>query len=307
MKRQLTKIALALTLLATGGVERLAAQELNCKVEVDHSQVPGTNAALFSTLQEAISEYVNTRKWTTTQFSPNEKIDCKMFFTVKSWSDPKIIGELQIQSSRPVYNSNYTTTLLNFKDTKIEFEYTQGQPLVFSENSMESNLTAIINYYVYLILALDFDSFSLRGGDSYWERVSNVVQMAQSSGETGWKAFEDTKNRAALLAAFTDPSTRSLREMVYTYHRAGLDEMSVSPDKGRGRITESLDVLAKVGSVAPMSVALSLFKDAKLDELVNVYSKSPQTERDKVYELLYGLYPTEGTRLDQIKKPKEKR
>ena len=167
---------------------------------------------------------------------------------------------------------------------------------------MESNLTAIINYYVYLILAMDFDSFSPRGGDPYWERLNTVVQMAQSAGESGWKSFEDTKNRAAVLNAFTEPSTQKLRDMIYAYHRTGLDEMSVSPDKGRQRITQSLDILSEVSKVAPMSVGLSLFKDAKLDELVNVYSKAPQDERDRVYEILYSLYPTEGKRLDMIKK-----
>lgn len=281
---------------------RVSAQELNCKVEIDYSQVPGTNTAVFTTLQDAISEYINTRKWTNAQFSPNEKIECKLFLAVKTYEDPRITGELQIQSSRPVYNSNYTTTIINFKDTKIEFDYSQGEPLIFSENSMESNLTAIINYYVYLVLALDFDSFSPRGGDPYWERLNNVVQMAQSAGESGWKSFEDTKNRAALLNAFTEPATQKLRDMVYAYHRTGLDEMSVSPDKGRQRITQSLDILSEVSKVAPMSVSLSLFKDAKLDELVNVYSKAPQDERERVYELLYSLYPTEGKRLDMIKK-----
>lgn len=280
----------------------VSAQELNCKVEFDFSQVPGTNTAVFSTLQEAISEYINTRKWTNTQISPNEKIDCTLFFVVKSYEDPHITGELQIQSSRPVYNSNYTSTIINFKDTKVEFDYSQGEPLIFSENTMESNLTAIINYYVYLILAMDFDSFSPRGGDPYWERLNTVVQMAQSAGESGWKSFEDTKNRAAVLNAFTEPSTQKLRDMIYAYHRTGLDEMSVSPDKGRQRITQSLDILSEVSKVAPMSVGLSLFKDAKLDELVNVYSKAPQDERDRVYEILYSLYPTEGKRLDMIKK-----
>ncbi|WP_295730409.1 DUF4835 family protein [uncultured Muribaculum sp.] len=302
MKRIALILRMLLVVLLSGLSSRASAQELNCKVEIDFSQVPGTNTAVFTTLQDAISEYINTRKWTNAQFSTNEKIDCKLFLAVKTYEDPRITGELQIQSSRPVYNSNYTTTIINFKDTKIEFDYSQGEPLIFSENSMESNLTAIINYYVYLVLALDFDSFSPRGGDPYWERLNNVVQMAQSAGEGGWKSFEDTKNRAAVLNAFTEPSTQKLRDMLYAYHRTGLDEMSVSPDKGRQRITQSLDILSEVSKVAPMSVGISLFKDAKLDELVNVYSKAPQDERERVYELLYSLYPTEGKRLDMIKK-----
>ena len=215
-------------------------------------------------------------------------------------------GELQVQSSRPVYNSSYTTTLLNFKDTKIEFDYSEGQPLIFSENSMESNLTAILNFYVYMILGIDFDSFSPRGGNAYYERARNVVQMAQSSTESGWKAFEDNKNRSAVLNVFTEPSTIQFRDLLYQYHRNGLDEMSVSPDKGRSNITASLETLTKIADVAPMTVALSMFKDAKMDELVNVYTKGTQDERKRVYELLYAIYPTETTRLEMIKKGENK-
>ncbi len=278
-------------------------QELNCQVTIDHSQVQTSNTELFRTLEEAISDYLNTRKWTNTQFSPNEKIDCKIFITIKSYDDPQMSGDLQIQASRPVYNSSYTTTVLNFKDTKISFEYSQGEPLNFSETTMESNLTAILNFYAYLVLAVDFDTFSPRGGDVYFDQLRNIVQMAQSSGETGWKAYDDNKNRSAVLNSFTEPATQQIRDLYYQYHRTGLDEMSVSHDKGRSHITEALEILKKVHSSQPMSVGLSMFKDAKIDELVNIYSKGTQEERDKVYDLLYTIYPAENKRLDLIKKP----
>jgi hypothetical protein len=297
----LRQLLTSLILLLAVGLP-LGAQELNCNVEINTSQVQNVNKQVFETLQSAINDYMNTTKFTGAQFNANEKIECKLFFTIKEQNDTKISGDLQVQSTRPVYNSTYSSTILNFKDTKIEFEYQENEPLVFNENNMESNLTAILNYYAYLIIALDFDTFGPRGGDPYWERVDQVVRMAQSSGESGWKQFEDTKNRAAVLSAFTDPATSTLRDMLYNYHRKGLDEMSVSPDKGRSQITQSLDALKAVYDVAPMSVGLSLFKDAKLDELVNVYTKGTQDERDRVYELLYGLYPTEQTRLDMIKK-----
>ena len=190
--------SLLLTILSALLFVDVHAQELNCQVTVDYSQVGGTNTSVFETLKEAISEYVNTRKWTPAQISPNEKIECKLFFSIKEYNDDKMVGDLQVQSSRPVYNSSYTTTLINFKDTKVEFEYREGEPLIFSENSMESNLTAIIDFYVYLILAMDFDSFSPRGGEPFFKELQRVVQMAQSSGESGWKAFEDTKNRSAV-------------------------------------------------------------------------------------------------------------
>lgn len=281
---------------------RAAAQELNCTVEIDVSSL-SSNQQVFETLREAVNEYMNNTKFTTAQFSPNEKIECRLFLTVKEYTDDVVKGDLQIQSTRPVYNSSYTTTLINFKDNKIEFTYRENEPLVFSETTMESNLTAILNYYAYLILAIDFDSFSPRGGQPYFDRLATIVQLAQSSGETGWKAFEDNRNRSAVLSAFTDPNTEGLRDMIYQYHRRGLDEMSMSPDKGRATITQALETLRKVLQTAPMSVALSMWRDAKLDELINVYSKGSQSERDQVYDLLMQLYPTEQIRLNDIKNP----
>ncbi|MDE7381035.1 MAG: DUF4835 family protein, partial [Muribaculaceae bacterium] len=240
-------------------------------------------------------------------FAPNEKIECRFFLTVSEYNDDRIKGELQVQLSRPVYNSTYTTTLLNFKDNKIDFEYKEGDPLVFNETSMDSNLTAILNFYAYLFLALDYDSFSPNGGQQFFDKAASVVQMAQSSGEVGWRAFEDNKNRSAVLSSFTDSNTSGIRMMNYNYHRKGLDEMVTSPDKGRAVITENLKEMEKVYKVAPMSVALSMFRDAKLDELVNLYSKAGETERKEVYDLLQPLYPTETERLEKIRKGDENR
>lgn len=296
-------IAIAAILCATPVV----AQELKCEVEVNASQVMGTRTSVFETLQEAMNDYMNTTHFTDAQFSPNEKIECRLFFTIKEYDGERMSGDLQVQYTRPVYNSTYTTTVFNFKDSKIEFTYQENEPLVYSTNNMESQLTAILNYYAFLIIALDFDTFSLHGGDRYYDRLAQIVQQAQSSGETGWRAFEDTKNRSALLSVFTDASTSVIRDMLYQYHRLGLDQMSVSPDKGREQITESLQALSKVNTANSMSVGLSLFKDSKLDELINVYSKAPQYERDKVYELLYSIYPADNPRLEKIKKPDESR
>ncbi len=286
---------------------RPSAQELNCRVEVNTSQLEGTNKSVFENLQSAISEYVNTNKWTNAQFSPNERIECTLFFNITEYDagDGKMSGTLQVQAIRPVYNSSYTTTLLNFRDSKVDFNYIENEPLVYNEANMESQLTQILNFYVYLILAVDFDSFSLHGGDPYFERLATIVQQAQSSGESGWKAFEDTKNRSALLSAFTDPSTRSLRDLTYKYHLQGLDQMSVSPDKGRKTIDRSLDILNDIYKVSPMSVGLSLFKDAKLDELVNIYSKATPEEREHAYKLLSSLYPTDEDRIRKIKEEQQ--
>ncbi len=278
------------------------AQELNCTVEVNADQIENSSKEVFETLEQAIAEYVNTNKWTNAQFMANERIECRMYFTIKSYDGDKMTGDLQVQSMRPVYNSSYTTTVLNFKDSNVEFSYVENEPLVYSEMSMESNLTAIINFYCFMIIAMDFDTFSPDGGTPYYELAANVVRLAQSSGETGWKAFEDNKNRSAVLSAYTDNATHGIRTILYNYHRLGLDQMAVSVDKGRASVTACIEELKKVYDAAPMSVCLSIFRDAKLDELVNIYSEAGTTEKTKVYELLYPLYPTEGARLDKIKK-----
>jgi len=304
MKINFKSIVAALLLLVA---LPLAAQdqacELNCDVDVNAEQVQSANKNVFQTLKEAISDYMNTTKWTDAQFSTNEKIQCRLFFTITEWDDGtgKMSGNLQIQSMRPVYNSSYTTTLINFKDNKIEFTYQENEPLVFAEQEMVSNLTAILNFYAYLIIAVDFDSFGSHAGDPYFEKAATVVRLAQSSGESGWKAFEDTKNRSAVLSAFTDKVTSPLRDILYDYHRQGLDQMVVSVDKGRASITKCVETIATVHEAAPMSVGISMFKDAKLDELVNVYSKAGTAEKEKVYDILYDLYPTEQTRLAKIK------
>lgn len=278
-------------------------QELLCSVEVNTSAIEGTNKSVFETLQESISDYFNETKWTNTVFGANEKIECRFFLTVKEYNDDRIKGEIQVQLSRPVYNSTYTTTLLNFKDSKVEFDYREGEPLIFNENTWSNNLTGLLDYYAYLFLALDFDSFSPLGGQPYFDKAASVVQQAQSSGEIGWRTFEDTKNRSAVLNSYTEGNTGMIRDLLYQYHRKGLDEMVTSPDKGRAAITESLKNIKKIYDNAPMSVALSIFRDSKLDELVNIYSQAPQQERDEVYELLQPIFPTDRDRLNKIKNP----
>ena len=277
------------------------AQELNCDVTVNTDQVQGTNNSVFQTLQEAIREYMNSNHFTNDQYSVNERIDCRLFFTIVEYTDGVVKGDLQVQSSRPVYNRTYTTTNLNFKDNKIEIQYQEGEPLNFTVNTMENQLTAILNFYAYLIIALDRDSFAPKGGEDAYERLKMIVQLAQSSGEGGWKAFEDKKNRSAVLDAFISSQTSGIRNMLYDYHRNGLDQMFQSPDKGRASITSSLDQLTAIYDIDAMSVALSMFKDAKLDELVNVYTKASQTERQTVVDILSPIYPTEMQRINFIK------
>ena len=279
-----------------------AAQEFRCQVEGNSQKIEGTNKSVFESLQSSINDYMNENRFSTATFSPNERIECRLYLTVSEYENDRVKGDLQVQLSRPVYNSSYTTTLMNFKDSKIEFEYRDGDPLTYNETSQQSNLTAILDYYAYLFLGIDFDSFSLNGGQQYYDRAQSVVQAAQSGGEVGWKAFEDTKNRAAVLSSFMDNNTSGIRRLLYDYHRKGLDEMVTSPDKGRAVITESLKEIGTIYKNAPMSVALSMFRDAKLDELVNIYSQAPSTEREAAYEILQPIYPTDMERLEKIKK-----
>lgn len=284
---------------------RIDAQELRCDVEVNTSKIEGTGKSVFESLEKAISEYLNNTKWTDSQFSPVEKIECRLFLTVNEYRDGKIKGDLQVQLMRPVFNSVYTTTVLNYKDTKVEFDYEEGTPLIYNDKVWRDNLTGILDFYAYMFLALDFDSFSPDGGQKYYDKAASVVQAAQSGGGAGWRMFEDNRNRSALLGAFTDRNTCSLRDLIYKYHRKGLDQMSTSPDKGREEITESLTILGNIYDNSPMSIGLQLMRDAKLEELVGVYSRSPRDERQKIYELLHKIYSADDRVLEKIRRPGE--
>ncbi len=299
------KLLVLMMLLMT--VRGLRAQEFRATVEVNTQKIEGTNKNVFDQLQESMNSYMNETRFSDATFSPTEKLETRLFFTISEYDGTRMKGDLQVQLIRPVYNATYTTTLFNFKDNKIEFNYSEGDPLTYNEQQPENNLTAILDYYANLLLAIDFDSFSPNGGQRFYDRAQQIVQYQQSSGETGWRTFDDTKNRAAVLDTYTNSNTGGIRELLYQYHRKGLDEMVTSPDKGRAAITESLQQIKKVYDVAPMSVALSIFRDSKLDELVNVYSKAPETERVTVYDLLQPIYPTESERLNKIKTPEETR
>ena len=279
----------------------LSAQELNCRVQVNSDKIQGTNKQVFTTLEQAISEYINNRKWSNAQISNNERIECTFLFTVNEVEDNRYKCDLQVQSRRPVYNASYSTAMLNFRDTEFEFNYQEYEPLVYNENTLESNLTAVIDFYVYMILGLDFDSFSPEGGTVFFQKAEKIVAMGQSSMEIGWKAFESNRNRHALMSAFIEPRTALFRQLWYTYHRKGLDEMTVSSDKGRAKITEAINQLKEVRSESSTSVVLPIFSDSKLDEVINIYSKAPQQEKEDIYKILIGIYPTENSRLKAIR------
>ena len=277
--------------------------ELNARVTINSDKVQGSDKQVFTTLQEALMEFINNRRWTDATFGINERIDCSFTIIISEQTDNLFTGEIQVQASRPVYNSSYTTNLFNFRDTELNFEYTQFEPLEYTENTLNSNLTATIVYYIYIILGLDFDSFSPLGGRVYFDQAQQIVNLAQSQGSwNGWRAFEKDDNRHGLITALTDNASETFRNFWYTYHRKGLDEMAGNPDRGRTTIIEALPALQEVKSVRPTSVLLRLFSDSKLDELVLIYSKATTQEKQAGYKLLFELYPTAGSRLESLQK-----
>lgn len=279
--------------------------ELNCNVEINADKVSTASPETFTALKEAITEYMNNTAFTDAQYSPVEKIDCKIFLTVNDYTDNIVSGTLQVQSSRPVYGSSYTTPLINYKDNDINFSYTPGDRIIHTSGAIDSSLAALLDFYAYLIIAVDSDSFAPKGGDRMYEAATEVMQLARNTGEKGWRAIDNQRNRASLLAAVTEGSSSAIRDIYYDYHRKGLDIMSVSPDKGRAAITEALKSLPEIAAASPMSAVLPLFRDAKLDELANVYSKGPLDERKDIYNLLIEIYPTEAKKIESIKESKD--
>ena len=278
------------------------AQELNARITVNGDKIANANKSVFTTLQNALTEFINNRKWTDATFAVNERIDCSMTIIVNEMEESSFKGEIQVQARRPVYNSSYTTTLLNFRDQQFDFEYMEGEPLEYQENMLTGNLTATVVFYIYIILGLDFDSFSPLGGTAYIQQALQIVSLAQSQSWSGWKAFDSNRNRHAVATALQDNASEAFRNLWYTYHRKGLDEMAANADRGRTTIIEALPALQEVKKARPTSVLLQMFSDAKLDEIVLIYSKATTQEKQSGYKLLQEIYPTETTRLEALQK-----
>lgn len=278
------------------------AQELNARITVNGDKIANANKSAFTTLQNALTEFINNRKWTDATFAVNERIDCSMTIIVNEMEESSFKGEIQVQARRPVYNSSYTTTLLNFRDQQFDFEYMEGEPLEYQENMLTGNLTATVVFYIYIILGLDFDSFSPLGGTAYIQQAQQIVSLAQSQSWSGWKAFDSNRNRHAVATALQDNASEAFRNLWYTYHRKGLDEMAANADRGRTTIIEALPALQEVKKARPTSVLLQMFSDAKLDEIVLIYSKATTQEKQSGYKLLQEIYPTETTRLEALQK-----
>ena len=274
------------------------ANEFNAQVKINSDKIQGTNKQVYTTLQDALTQFINTRKWTDATFGINERIDCTFNIIINEATDNSYKAELQIQASRPVYNSSYVTTLLNFRDTQLDFDYTEFEQLEYTENTLNSNLIATVVFYLYTILGLDFDSFSPRGGTAFFQQAQQVVTLAQSQMSwNGWKAFDSDRNRHAIATALNENVSEGYRDMWYNYHRKGLDEMAANVDRGRTTILSLLPTLEELKKTRPTSVLLQMFADSKLDEVVAIYSKATTTEKQERYKMHSNLYTAMTTRL----------
>lgn len=268
------------------------AQELNCKVTVNADQIQGTNKSVFETLQKSLTEFMNDRRWTEYEYQTHERIDCSMLILVNSYSGNTFSAELQVQANRPVFNSNYKTPIFSYNDKNLVFSYNENDPLSFDETTFGNNLTEVLAFYALVIIGTDNDSFSRLGGTPCFRRAENIVNQAQSTSESGWRAFEDNQNRYALINNLLDDVVRPFREFFYEYHRLGLDEMGISPDKSRTKIAEGLPVLKSVYKSRPSVIIVSEFVETKIDEIVNIFSKGSPEERKTAYEILNYIAPT---------------
>ncbi len=284
---------------------RLSAQELNCTVKVNHAQVQGTNTSVFETLETAITEFMNNRSWTELQFQKAERIDCTLTITVKKYdqSSDAFTCELLFQLSRPVYNSNYNSTVFSMKDPSFDFTYKEYDPLEWNENNLDNNLTALLAYYAYLFIGMDLDTFSPMGGTEVLHVVENIVNSAQMMGEKGWRAFDDDRNRHAIINDYMETSMEPFRQMQYKYYREGLDEMANNADRGRTAVTEALEMLKEAHSNKPLSQLPQIFTDYKRDEIVNIYSgHGTEKEKEAVYDIVSNLNASQNTYWNKIKK-----
>ena len=296
----LHRLAMTVFLFCVAGV--VYGQELNAALEINSDKIQGSDKQIFNTLQRALTEFINNKKWTTATFAQNERIDCNFMIVVNTMENNRFSAEIQVSARRPVYNSNYPTTIFNYRDTEFEFEYTEFEPLEYMENTLNSNLTATIIFYIYMVLGFDFASFAPNGGQTYFQQAQQIVTLAQSQpGWTGWTAFANRRNRHALATALTETQGNVFHTMWYTYHRKGLDEMAANPDRGRANLIAALPALKELKSTRPNSILIQFFSECKLDETVLVYSKATTQEKQEAIKLFTDLFPTATSRFESLK------
>lgn len=279
----------------------LQAQELNAQVIVNSDLVNQTNQQIFKTLERSISEFINTQVWTNQEFLGQEKISCSFVFNLSGYSNDQFEATLQVQSQRPVFDSNYDSPVLNFLDKDIVFSYQEFQPLFYNQTSFESNLISLISFYAYIILGLDADSFSPNGGDVFYEEAFRIVNLSQNTSRSGWKPSDSNRNRFWLVDALRSNTFREYRQALYTYHREGLDQMTQDPSMGKIALMKAIGQLEPMFQRRPNAFLLQIFFDAKVEEIVNLFREGPKVDFKKTEEVLKKIAPFFGARWKQIK------
>lgn len=285
----------------------LTAQELYCNISVSAQKIQGSYLEKFRTMQTALYEFVNNRAWTNNVFDPNERIECTILINLTEQVSSDVFkGTMQVQSRRPVYNTSYNTTLFSFVDNNIQFSYVDYQTLEFNEQTHLSNLTSLLAYYVYIIIGMDYDSFSPEGGTPYFEKAERIVNNAQNAPEPGWKPFSGSgnKNRYWLIQNILDDKYAPVREFTYRYHRLGLDVMESKLNEGRAEIAEDLRLLQRVyrEKPDPYLLFLHLVLDTKRDEIINIFSESFPDEQNRVIQIMTEIDPANSANYEKIKK-----
>ena len=282
----------------------VSAQEFNCTVQVLSQQVQGTDNRVFQTLETALFEFMNNTKWTSDAFTIDERIECSIMINVtKRVSNDEFEGTISVQSRRPVYNTSYPSVMFNHTDNDLTFRYLEYQPLEFSINAFNSNLTSVLAYYAYMIIGLDYDSFSLQGGSPYFQKAQTIVANAQStagSEEKGWKAHTSLKNRYWYVENMMNLTFEPIRTANYVIHRKGLDMMSQNIEEARGEVLKAIEGLKTIHKIKPTSFNMQIFFNAKADEIVNIFSKAMPAQKQKAVQILSEIDPGNITKYQKI-------
>ncbi len=278
------------------------AQELNCIVTINAAEIGVSNRQVFNTMQNVIFEYMNNKKWTNIAYKNFEKIDCSITINIlENPSTNQYKGTMQLLVSRPVFNSTYKTPILSFNDENINFNYEEYQPLVYNENSFDSNLVSLLTFYAYTILGFEADTFAYKGGEEFFKSAETVLNMAQQGGGAGWKQIDGNYTRYQLNENVLSPVYESFRMALYDYHINGLDVMVDNKERGKQAIGEAIIGLEKIFDTRPNTFLIRVFMDTKSDEIVDVFSDGPRIDTSELREVLSKISPLFDPKWEKIK------
>jgi hypothetical protein len=293
------KIIISLCFLAA--VFKLCAQDFRCSLSINSQKIAGTNYEKFNSLQQELYKFVNDRKWCQYTFKIDERIECSILINLESQNGDVYKGGMTLQLQRPVYKSSYKTSVLNFQDKSIQFNYVDGDPIEYAEGSNFSQLTSLIAFYLNLFLAVDFNTFSLHGGTPYFSKCENIVNLNQTVAEPGWKSYESGQNnRYWLMENFTNSSYSKFHDFFYQYHRLGLDVMAESPDVGRAAILDALLLLQQVNQQRTALYLMTIIVQTKQQEIIEIFKEGSPSERQKVLQIMRQIDPSNATKYEVI-------